>query len=173
MNDQDPTLTPQPKRIRREPTPSGRYTFRPEDIQALEHACLHEETIGLVRGWEDAGWPVLIDDVRQARKRRWPILAMVITLAVGSIGTLATCVYTQGAAAGATQIQVEALEARALEDRVEAGRRAEQQRQTDALEVQRHTELLRALHAIDSRLGRLEERSEGATKRSRPQALVP
>ena len=103
-------------------------------------------------------YPELIDDVRQSRKRRWPVILAVVALAGGSIGTLATCVWTQGAAQGQTLQRLEAVEDRAREDRAEQERQSERQRQDATAAVQRHQEMMQALHALDSRMGRIEER---------------
>jgi hypothetical protein len=56
------------------------------------------------------------------------------------------------------QVRVEQAENRAREDRVTVDRLTEQQRAQDTLAGQRHTELLQALHAMDSRLSRIEDR---------------
>jgi hypothetical protein len=116
--------------------------------QSIEGLSIHAECLH----------PELIDDVRQQRRRRWPVILAVVALAGGSLGTLATCVWTQGAAQGQTLQRLEAVEDRAREDRAEQARQSERQREDAQAAALRHTELLEALHAIDSRLGRLEER---------------
>jgi len=103
----------------------------------------------------------LIDDVRQARKRRpllWSAGVALIVVLLGSISGVSACLYTQGQAAGATTVRVGVIEQRAAEDRAEADRRAERQRQQDVANELRQTEVLQALHALDSRLARIEER---------------
>jgi cytochrome c-type biogenesis protein CcmH/NrfG len=129
MSDIDPTGTPLP---------------RPASGAGLDaHECLH---------------PELIDDVRQQRRRRWPVILAVLALAGGSVGAISTCLYTQGEAQGQTIQRIEAVEDRAREDRVEADRQRERQRQDVTDAVQRHEELIQELHRLDSRLGRIEER---------------
>ena len=128
--------------------PDGTPLPRPASSPSLDglppiHECLY---------------PELIDDVRQSRKRRWPVVALVVTLLGGSLGALSTCVYSQGQASGATAVRVEALETRTHEDRETVDLISQRQREDAQAAALRHTELLEALHAIDSRLGRLEER---------------
>ncbi len=134
----DPNETPPPRRIESQSTDS--ITIHPE--------CLH---------------PELIDDVRQTRKRRWVIIPIVITVLCGALGTLATCVYTQGQAAGATEVRVHALEIRTSEDRGTTDRLAERQRQDAAEAAQRHEELLQEFRRMDNRLSRIEERLPART----------
>jgi hypothetical protein len=130
-------------------TPLPRPDTRPRSLSSADlaelavHECLH---------------PELIDDVRQSRKRRWPIVALFTTLVGGSILTLATCIYAQGQAAGETRARLEQVERRALEDRNEANQLRERVRESETAATQRHEEMLQTLHSIDSRLGRLEER---------------
>lgn len=122
-------------------TPLPRPASSPELVPV--HECLY---------------PELIDDVRQQWRRRWPVILAVVALAGGSLGTLATCVYTQGAAQGQTLQRIGAVEDRAREDRAEQDRQRERQREDAAAAVQRHEELIQELHRLDSRLGRIEER---------------
>ncbi len=82
----------------------------------------------------------------------------IISAAVTVVLVIASVLYSQGAAAGATMVRVEALEVRASEDRAATRDRVERQRQQDALESQRHEELMQAVHGLDSRMGRIEER---------------
>ena len=128
----DPVETPPPYGLEREPS-------------GVHAVCLH---------------PELINVVRQGEKRRTPLAVAIISAAVVIVVAITGVLYSQGSAAGATAVRVEALERRASEDRAESNARAERQRQQDIIEEQRHTELIQALHAIDSRLGRLEARAE-------------
>jgi len=107
------------------------------------HECLHLE---------------LIDDVRQARKRRVPLTIVLISVAASAILTVAAVLYGQGQAAGSVGVRVEALEQRASEDRNEGIRDREQQRQDATDAAVRDTQILQTLHVLDSRLGRIEER---------------
>jgi hypothetical protein len=109
----------------------------------VPHECLHLE---------------LIDDVRQARKRRLPLTVAVITISATLILTVAAVLYGQGQAAGAADVRLDALEQRAAEDRSDGLRESERQRQDATDAAQRDTQFLQTLHALDSRLGRIEER---------------
>jgi hypothetical protein len=115
--------------------------FAPGDNPS--HDCRHEVNIAL--------WT-------QRDKHRWIVVPALVTLTVGVLITLSTCLYTQGQAAGSTAVRVQALEARGVEDRAATADRVERQRQQDTLEGQRHEELMQALHGVDARLGRVEER---------------
>ena len=143
----DPVETPLPSvhvEARHGRSRDGGYTDaegrEPSGVHAV---CLH---------------PELINVVRQSEKRRLPLAVAIIGAAVTVVIVIAGVLYSQGAAAGATTVRVQALEVRASEDRSDARDRAERQRQLDAIEAQRHEELMNAVHGLDSRMGRIEER---------------
>lgn len=102
--------------------------------------------------------PELINVVRQNEKRKTPLLVAIIAATVTVIVTITGVLYSQGSAAGATAVRVNALEQRASEDRSEGIRDRERQRQDATEAAQRDTQILQTLHALDSRLGRIEER---------------
>ena len=114
-----------------------------------EHRCLHLE---------------LIDDVRQQRKERpaktarlWGLSVTILIFIAGSIGGLATCVYTQGQSSGADTVRLEALEDGVRAGAVRDDRLEARQREDLTQIVQQQTKILEALHAIDSRTVRIEE----------------
>lgn len=141
----DPVETPVPRALERHGRDrDGGYTPDESREPTGQHAvCLH---------------PELINVVRQAEKRRVPLTIAIIGAAVTCVLAIAGVLYSQGSAAGATAVRVQALEVRASEDRAASMDRAERQREQDTLEAQRHTELMQAIHGLDSRMGRVEER---------------
>lgn len=122
-------------------TPAPYGLERPTSV--THAACLH---------------PELINVVRQSEKRRVPLTVAVIAAAVTVVLAVAGVLYSQGSAAGATAVRVEALEVRTREDRTAASERDRRDRERDAAQAIRDGELVEALHRLDSRLGRIEER---------------
>jgi hypothetical protein len=136
----DPVETPPPASLGRYGSDHDGSIGEPSPAHAV---CLH---------------PELINVVRQAEKRRLPLTVAVIAATVTVVLAIAGVLYSQGSAAGATAVRVEALEARAREDRVEQSRGVERQRQDATDAAQRDTQILQAIHGLDSRMGRIEER---------------
>jgi len=130
----DPVSTPPPRRLD-STAQSGEITIHAE--------CLH---------------PELIDRIRQQAKWRVPIILAVVGIAATAIFTVSAVLYSQGAAAGATAVRVEAIEMRAREDRDTSEDRDRRERERAAAQALRDTELVQALHALDSRMARIEER---------------
>ena len=145
-----PPETPNPY----DPEPLGRPKSDPA-ATSLGEITIHAECLH----------PKLIDRLTEREKWRdkWrvPITLAVCTAFVSIIFTVASILYTQGAAAGATNIRVDQVEGRAREDRATVDRLAGQQRQRETEVNEQRTELIQALHAIDSRLSRIEERVSG------------
>lgn len=138
----DPVETPPPRRVGADLDGAIGGTREPTGSHQLAHECLHLE---------------LIDDVRQARKRRGPLTIAILGVSATAILAVAAVLYGQGQAAGAATVRLDAIEARASEDRASTATRERLDHERAAAAAIRETEHIEALHALDLRLGRIEE----------------
>jgi len=135
------------------PTPTE--TPIPRRVAALERAVRHDRDREHECLYPDG--QILIDYVRQHRRRAWWLSTTVALALVLSLGTIAVSLYQMGTAVGGTQRDLIYMQRAADSDHADMSRAKADILAIERQAAERHSTIEQALIRIDARLTRIEE----------------
>jgi len=128
-----PPETPLPKAIAREVARQG-----------VAHECLHPDA------------EILLEDVRQARRRRWWLATTMIGVVMASLFGLAAWIYSVGEAVGTTRSEMQYLQRAEEADRASVTRVDADIRRMELSGETRYSQIEQMLIRLDARLENIE-----------------
>jgi len=115
----------------------------------------------------DRSWPstppsriekeILLEDVRQWKKRRWQIFTIALIFILGSFGGLTIWVYGIGERVGSAQTIMGYMRTAADADRVNIGKNSDAIRSMERENAQQYSEIKQQLVGINTELQNLGE----------------
>ena len=111
--------------------------------------------------------PILLDDVRQGRKRRWWAFTAAVTIFSGSLLTMFLLIFDTGQAVGKSETELDTLQEHELEDRKNIRQLRGDLRMLERSNTQQLHKIETTLVRMQAQLDRIERAANGADSKRR------
>ncbi len=112
------------------------------------HTCVHPDA------------EVLLEDVRQCRRRRWWLATTATVVVMGSLIGLGAWIYHVGEGVGSAKTELQYMQRAADSDRLNIGKNSDATRSMERENATRYNQIRESLIRIESRLENIERRTK-------------